>query len=284
MLPARCETRDHSQPGTLLVANLLVNSPDAGSKGRGEKMRDRVYRTIVRIGRACFWLLAIRFDIRGQEHLSTSGAAVVASNHISYLDFAFVELVGDDRGRMIRFLAKGSLFRLPVVGRLMVAMGHIPVHRAAGAGADAYRQAERALERGEVVGVFPEATISRAWTLKSFKRGAAALAVRYQVPLIPVITWGGHRLITVDRRYSLRRHVPVVVVVGEPIRPQPGQSIDDVNALLRERMADMLDEVQREYPDRPAGPRDAWWLPRRLGGTAPDPAEAAVIDSAKVRS
>ena len=247
-------------------------------------MRDRVYRTIVRIGRALFAVLAIRFDIRGREHLPTSGAAVVASNHISYLDFAFVELAGDDRGRMIRFLAKGSLFTIPVVGSLMRAMGHIPVDRAASSGAGAYRHAEHALARGEVVGVFPEATISRAWTLKTFKRGAATLAATQQVPLIPVITWGGHRLITVDRRYSLRRRVPVTVVVGEPIRPRPGQSADELSDVLRSRMAEMLDTVQREYPERPARLRDAWWLPRHLGGTAPDPVSAAVIDSAKIRS
>ncbi len=142
----------------------------------------------------------------------------------------------------------------------------------------------RALQRGELVGVFPEATISRAWTLKDFKRGAATLAVQQQVPLIPVITWGGHRLITVDRRYSLRRHVPVTVVVGEPIQPHPGQSPDELSDVLRNRMAEMLDTVQRGYPDRPARLRDAWWLPRHLGGSAPDPVSAAAIDSARIRT
>jgi 1-acyl-sn-glycerol-3-phosphate acyltransferase len=248
---------------------------------RPKDRHDRVYRTIIRIFKAFFAVMDIRFDIRGAHHLPAGGAAVIASNHTSYLDFTFLGLAADRHGRLVRFMAKGSVFRLPVIGWLMRAMGHIPVERATGA--PAYRYAYRALQDGQLVGVFPEATISRAWTLKPFKRGAATLASELAVPLIPTITWGGHRLVTVDGRGSLRRHIPVMIFVGEPIHPQPWQSIEEIDALLRTAMGELLDAAQREYPDRPVSLRDRWWLPRHLGGSAPDPVQAAVIDAAKVR-
>ena len=248
---------------------------------RNQGPRDRAYRAVIRSCKGLFAVLDIRFDLRGAHHLPASGPAVIASNHISYLDFTFLGLAADQQGRLVRFMAKGSLFRMPVIGSLMRAMGHIPVERATGAGA--YRHAHRALADGQLVGVFPEATISRAWTLKPFKKGAATLAIEQGVPLIPTITWGGHRLLTVDGRRSLRRHLPVMIFVGEPIHPRHGQSIDDVNELLRVAMGELLAAAQRDYPDRPANLRDLWWVPRHLGGSAPDPVLAAVIDAAKIR-
>jgi 1-acyl-sn-glycerol-3-phosphate acyltransferase len=250
---------------------------------RGKPVHDGVYRAIITTVKGFFALMAIRFDIRGVEHLPATGPALLASNHISYLDFTFVGLAADKRRRVVRFLAKGSIFRVPVVGWLMGAMGHIPVDRAAVSGAGAYRHAERALREGQIVGLFPEATISRAWTLKPFKQGAATLAVEQQVPLVPMVTWGGQRLITVDGRYSLRRHMPVTILLGEPILPEPGRTIDEVNAELRLRMDALLETAQQDYPDRPVRLRDTWWLPRHLGGSAPAPAEAAIIDAAKIR-
>lgn len=250
---------------------------------RGRKKRDLVYRVVIRIFRAYFVLMGIRFDIRGGERLPSSGPAVVAMNHISYLDYTFVGLVADQRHRKIRFLAKASIFKLPVIGSLLRAMDHVPVERSSGSGAGAYRHAERALRNGELVGVFPEATISRAWTLKPFKWGAVNLATEQQVPLIPVITWGGQRLLTVDHRYSFRRHIPVTVLVGVPIDPAPGRSAEDLNSILRDQMELLLGAAQQQYPDRPTRLRDAWWLPRHLGGTAPDPGQAAQTDEARIR-
>ena len=246
-----------------------------------QSLRDRTYWAIIAFVRGVFRLWAIPFDLRGQDNLPTTGPGVVAANHIGYLDFTFIGLAAANRGRMIRYLAKGSVFRMPVVGPLMGAMGHIPVDR--GSGSSAYRHADDVLARGELVGFFPEGTISRAWMLKPFKRGAAALAHRQQVLLIPVITWGGHRVLTVDGHFSLRRRIPVTVIVGVPIAPDPGRSVDDLNSLLRDRMAAMLDQAQRDYPDRPRRLRDRWWLPAQLGGSAPDSAAAAVIDAAKIR-
>ncbi|MFY0407454.1 lysophospholipid acyltransferase family protein, partial [Solicola sp. PLA-1-18] len=203
--------------------------------------------------------------------------AVLACNHTGYLDFALAGIAARRSDRLVRFMAKSGVFEIPLVGAAMRAMRHVPVDRLQGAGA--YRQASRELERGEVVGVFPEATISRSWTLKPFQPGAAALARAHGVPLVPVVVWGGHRVLTVDGRRATRRGVPVTVLVGEPFVPAPGDDLAAVSAELRARMQALLERAQGEYPDPPRDGDDPWWLPHALGGTAPEPAEAARLDA-----
>ena len=82
------------------------------------------YRLIIRVFRLIFVLLGLRIDLRGQEHLPKSGPAIVACNHIGFLDFAFVGLAADRRQRLVRFMAKQSSFDNPVSGPLMRAMRH----------------------------------------------------------------------------------------------------------------------------------------------------------------
>ena len=249
-------------------------------------MHQLTYRLVIRGFRLLFVLLGLRFDLRGEEHLPTSGPAIVACNHIGFLDFALVGLAADRRHRLVRFMAKQSTFDNPVLGPLMRSMRHIPVDRSCGA--PAARQARDELRRGELVGIFPEATISRAWTLKPFMRGAATLAVREQVPLIPVAVWGGHRVLTVDGRWSLRPGKAITILIGEPISPVEGVArvegadVTAIEAELRHRMQDLLDRAQRDYPDLPRDDADRWWLPQHLGGSAPTPQVAADLDAAGV--
>lgn len=238
--------------------------------------RDRTYRLANRIFATAFGLMGYRFDVRGSEHIPTSGPGVIAGNHIGFLDFTFIEYAARPRGRRIRFMAKRSVFELPVVGRFMRSMRHIPVDRSSG-----WRAARMGIEHvrsGELIGVFPEATISRSWLLKPFKRGAAGIARYCNVPLIPVVVWGGHRILTVDGHQSLRRRIPITIVVGEPLFAGEGESTDELSARLRERMEGLLAEAIDTYPDVPRDADDSWWLPHDRGGSAPDPATAAVLD------
>ncbi|MET0448326.1 MAG: lysophospholipid acyltransferase family protein [Aeromicrobium sp.] len=237
---------------------------------------DRTYRVVIRIFGALFRLMGYRFDVRGIEHIPTSGPGVVAGNHIGFLDFTFIGYAARPRGRRIRFMAKQSVFDLPVVGSLMRAMGHIPVDRKAG-----WRAARIGLDRvrdGELIGVFPEATISRSWLLKPFRRGAAGIALHHGVPLVPVVVWGGHRIYTVDGHRSLRRGMPITIVVGEPLLPGDGETVDELSARLHASMTALLDEAVDTYPEAPRDDADRWWLPHDRGGTAPDPVTAAVLD------
>ena len=239
---------------------------------------DRTYRWVIVGFRCIFRLLGLRFVIRGEENIPASGPALLASNHLSYLDFTFVGLAAGRRRRLVRFMAKKSTFENRYSGGLMRAMWHVPVDRASGAAA--YRIAARQLAGGELVGIFPEATISRSFTLKTFKLGAATLAVREQVPLVPVVLWGAQRTFTTDRHYSLRRGKTISIYIGEALHPAESDDPRAVDAELRRRMDLLLDRACREYPDHPRDESDSWWVPARLGGTAPSLEAAAAAELA----
>lgn len=223
-----------------------------------------------------FLALGIRFDLVGGDHVPLSGGAVLASNHVSYLDFIFVGRAADPRKRLVRFMAKDSVFRHRVAGPLMRGMHHIPVDRAAGA--DAYREALSALRAGEVVGIFPEATISRAFVLKDLKSGAARLASEAGVPLIPMVTFGGQRLWTKGRKPDWHYGTRIALTVGEPLHPTTADRADEVTAELHRRMDALLEQTLEDYRDRPSEP-GAWWWPARAGGGAPTLAEARRLDA-----
>ena len=245
--------------------------------GPSPDRRDRPYRIVIRAALIVFRLFGFRFDVRGSEHIPAEGGAVLCSNHVSYFDFTFLGLAALPQHRLVRFMAKRPVFDHRFAGPFMRAMRHIPVDRAAGAAA--FEAAIRSLKDGEVVGVFPEATISSSFTVKDLKAGAARMAVDAGVPLVPAAVWGGHWVATKDRKVDLRRRVPITVLVGEPIVPEPGEKVQSVLRRSRAAMEHLLDEAQRSYPDRPAGPEDSWWLPAHLGGSAPTPEEAAERDA-----
>ncbi|MGI5505293.1 lysophospholipid acyltransferase family protein [Lentzea sp. CA-135723] len=234
-------------------------------------MSDRVYPPVIAAAKLMFKVLDLRITVEGAHHVPRTGGAVLASNHVSYLDFIFAGYGARPSGRLTRFMAKHEIFANKIAGPLMRGMHHIPVDRSAGQAS--YQQALSALRTGEVVGIFPEATISRSFTVKDIKSGANRLAHEAGVPLIPVALWGTQRLWTKGRPKDLtQRHVPVTILIGEPFEASPGDSGDD---LLRKRMQDLLDTAQRDYPTEPG----AWWAPAHLGGTAPTPAEAAALDA-----
>src|SRR5919202_1854793 len=233
--------------------------------------RDRPYRFVIRLALIVFRLFRFRFDVRGAEHVPASGGAIICSNHVSYLDFTFLGLAALPQYRLVRFMAKAGVFGHWFAGPFMRAMQHIPVDRKAGAAA--FESAVRALKDGEVVGVFPEATISSSFTVKDLKAGAARMAVDAGVTIIPAAVWGGQRIATKGHPVRLRRGVPVPVLLGEPIVPDTGEKVQPLLRRTRAAMEALLDEAKRGYPDTPSGPDDRWWLPAHLGGTAPRPEE-----------
>jgi len=239
-------------------------------------VRDLPYRIVNRFMLGLFRVLDLRFDVQGAENIPPIAGAVIASNHVSYLDFIFVGLAGYKRGRLVRFMAKNSVFTSKVSGPWMRGMHHIPVDREAGAAA--FEVAVTALQDGELVGIFPEATISRSWELKKFKTGVARLALQAEVPIVPMVVWGGQRVLTVDKRYSLRRGRAISILVGKPLVPNEGAKAGRVMLDLHACMNDLLAQVQHDYPQRPAGPDDHWWLPRHLGGTAPSMEKARELE------
>lgn len=226
-----------------------------------------------------FGALRVRRTVIGAQHLPDSGGAVIAMTHFGYLEFALVEwATWLHNRRRIRFMAKKSVFDKRIVGSFMRNMKHIPVDMKAGA--SAYAAAVKALKSGELIGVFPEAGVSASFTIRDFKTGAARLAAEAGVPLIPLALWGGQRLMTKNRKISLRErsNVPIVMVVGEPITVAATDDALEATAQLKKAMEDLLETAQKSYPVEGSG---QWWHPRHLGGTAPTPEEAAAADAAR---
>jgi 1-acyl-sn-glycerol-3-phosphate acyltransferase len=188
-------------------------------------------------------------------------------NHIGYLDFALIGTAALPSGRLVRFMAKKEIFDNKLAGPLMRGMHHINVDRSSGTAS--FVAALRALRSGEIVGIFPEGTISRSFEIKELKTGAIRLAMGSGVPVIPTIVWGSQRIWTKGVKKDLRRKkVPIYVTFGTPMFFEKGADVEAGEKLLRETLLELLHEVQGKYPDNHVGQR---WAPLRLGGTAPAP-------------
>lgn len=225
-----------------------------------------IYRFAAWIAFAVMRVQRWRWDVHGAEHLPATGGAVITSNHTSFWDFfATGRAPYLGAGRPVRILAKESLFRVPIFGRIMRRAQHIPVHR--GSGHAALQSAVAALRDGELIIVLPEQTISRSFELLPFRPGPVRMAAEAGVPLIPSVSWGTHRFHTVGRRPRWSWRLPVSVRYGEPFYPSVDDDAPTVLAELERRTQELLDEVQSSYPD--GSPAGAWWVPARLGGGAP---------------
>lgn len=242
-------------------------------------MRDLTYPPIIITAKTGFRALGQRFEMTGTEHVPRSGGVLLAYNHISYVDFIYGGLAANPSRRLVRFMAKRELFDHSLAGPLMRSLHHISVDRADGL--DSFQQAVDYLTSGEAVGIFPEATISRAMELKEFKTGATRIAAAAGVPVVPVILWGTQRMMTKDHPNDFSRGKTIAITVGEPLHPT-GQDPMAETAELKAQMAEMLEETISRYPDDEQPP-GSWWLPERLGGSAPSLARAAEIDDQEKR-
>lgn len=231
-----------------------------------------VYRSVIGIARVVFAFEGLKFQVEGEENIPASGGAVIAVNHTGYLDFTYAGLPPRRVKRYIRFMAKKEVFDNKISGPIMRSLKHIPVDR--GAGAESYKAAVSVLRKGELVGVYPEATISRSFEIKEFKSGAARMAIEAGVPIIPTVIWGAQRVWTKGYPKRLgRTNTPISIAVGEPIAPVgPPNELTDK---LRSVMQKMLLELQEGYHHEPG----AYWVPARLGGSAPTLEEADKLDA-----
>lgn len=210
----------------------------------------------------------IKVDYRRLENIPGHGGAVIALNHTSYVDWLPASLAAYQRRRRLRFMIKAEMADVRAVNYVIKHAKLIPVDRRVGA--DAYAVAVQRLKEGELIGIHPEATISRSLELRPFKTGAARMALEANVPIIPLIVWGAHRIWPKDHpKHLFRSKVPITVVAGQALLPEG--DAEQLNTKLRRTMESMLYRVQEEYPH----PEGAYWVPRRLGGSAPTPEESA---------
>ncbi|MFT4235500.1 MAG: lysophospholipid acyltransferase family protein [Microbacterium sp.] len=178
-----------------------------------------------------FWFLSVlivpfvgyaaRIRVRGGENLPREGAYVLAPNHYSEFDPLIVAVVSWRLGRAPRFLARDSLFRVPVLGSVLRATGMVPVARATGGAASAIAQGEQLVDTGRGVIVYPEGTLTRdpdLWPMRG-KSGAARIALAADIPVIPMAQWGTQQILPRYGKIKLwppRR--PIEVAFGAPVR------------------------------------------------------------------
>ncbi|AZG46877.1 lysophospholipid acyltransferase family protein [Gordonia insulae] len=232
-----------------------------------------VYDTVIGTARLLWLAEGLKFEVSGVEHVPDHGAGVVAINHTGYLDFTYAGIPAFLKKRKVRFMAKKEVFDSKVSGPIMRALKHIPVDRASGA--QSYQDAVEYLKRGELVGVYPEATISRSFELKEFKSGAARMALESGAPIVPTVIWGAQRVWTKGHPKRLgRTGYKIMIGVAEPI--EPVGDADAITAKLHKVMSEKLLELQDAYGEHPKG---EFWVPARLGGSAPTLDEANKMDA-----
>lgn len=202
-------------------------------------------------------LLALtKRDWRGVENLPATGGCVVSPNHISYIDpLIFAHFMYDNR-REAYFLAKESLFTIPVVGWVIRRSGQIPVYRNSMAAAEAYRSAVAAVQAGKAVAIFPEGTITRdpdLWPMRG-KTGAARVALETRCPLIPVAQWGPQEILSpYGRRPKFFPRKTMQLRAGPPVdlsdlygRPIDTRTLREATDRLMDRITELLEEIRGE--------------------------------------
>ena len=202
-------------------------------------MADIVYPPVVVVLKTFWKYLGLRFDFKGDHNIPREGGAILAMNHIGYLDFALIGTAALPVKRYVRFMAKKEIFENKIAGPLMRGMHHISVDRSSGSAS--FVAALRALKSGEIVGIFPEGTISVSFELKEFKSGAVRLAMGAGVPVIPAVVWGSQRIWTKKVKRDLKRNkYPISVSFGEPLYFTKADDVEEGEAQLRSAMQALL--------------------------------------------
>lgn len=208
------------------------------------------------------WPLMMAFtkrDWQGTENLNADdGGIVIAANHISWFDPLVIAHALWDNDRPPRFLAKESVFRVPIAGSIITSAGQIPVYRETQEAVAAVRDAITAVDAGECVVVYPEGTITKdpnMWPMAG-KTGAARIALATGRPVIPMAQWGAMDVIRpYKKELRLLPRKTMRVRIGEPVDLSDlvGQPLDQATLELAtnrilDAMTALLAEIRNEQP------------------------------------
>ncbi|MFI6760675.1 lysophospholipid acyltransferase family protein [Micromonospora sp. NPDC050417] len=194
----------------------------------------------------------------GMEHVPTSGGVIIVPNHISHADPLVVAHYINDTGRWPQFLGKASIFRVPVVGYILLRCRQIPVERGTIDAARSLETLVAAVKDGGAVVIYPEGTTTREpdlWPMRG-KTGAARLALTTGAPVVPVAIWGAQRLFDPrSGKLSLRPRIPVSVHAGPPVDlsrwagAAPTRTVlDEMTNEIMLRLRDQLAEIRGGTP------------------------------------
>ncbi|MGI5213611.1 lysophospholipid acyltransferase family protein [Plantactinospora sp. CA-290183] len=208
----------------------------------------------------------------GMEHLAGDSGVIIVPNHLSHADPLVSAHFIYDAGRWPRFLGKASVFRVPVIGRILLWCQQIPVERGTVDAARSLETLSAAVRSGGAVVIYPEGTTTRhpdLWPMRA-KTGAARLALATGAPVIPVAMWGPEKIFDPrTKKLSLRPRIPVTVVAGPPVDlsrwagATPGKAtLDEMSDAIMLRLRDMLAEIRQETPP-------PLWSPQQRRGAEP---------------
>lgn len=231
-----------------------------GAEARGAERRgaDKTigWRILVGFVRPVLLMLA-RYRLHHPERIPVTGAFVLAPNHMTNFDPFVIGYALWKTGRVPRFLAKASLMRAPVVGAVLRGIGQIPVDRdGAVSGSQALGAANRLVEDGLAVIVYPEATLTRdpdLWPMRG-KSGAVRLALEQGIPIIPCAHWGSQAVLP---RYSKRLSVfprkDIDILFGEPVdlsrwkdAPRTTATYTQATAAVMDAITGLLEQLRGE--------------------------------------
>lgn len=193
---------------------------------------------------------------QGGEKLPKSGKIIVASNHISYLDVLFFTHFLYRNGRAPRYIGKEGVFKVPVIGKIILAAGMVPVARESKDASKALDHAVRLLEVGHCVGVYPEGTLTRdpdGWPMVA-KTGLARLAIATKTPIIPIAQWGSQIVMpTYEKKIKFFPRTPIKVLVGDPIdlsawhgKEGDPEALRDATAFVMRELTTLLEQLRGE--------------------------------------
>jgi 1-acyl-sn-glycerol-3-phosphate acyltransferase len=194
---------------------------------------------------------------RGTERIPRQGGAILVLNHISHLDPVIDAVFVHRNKRVPRFLAKDSLFRIPVAGRIMAGAGSIPVYRGTANAVESLRAADAALSEGKLVVIYPEGTITKdpdGWPMRSFP-GVARLALSHDVPVLPIARWGTREILNgYTKKFRPFPRKTITTYVGEPVdlsqyrngEPPSNVTLMRVTELVMTEVKTLLAEIRDE--------------------------------------
>lgn len=195
-------------------------------------------------------------DWRGGENLPKSGGAIVVCNHISYIDPLIFTHFLYDNGRAPRYLGKASLFKLPIIGKVLLGAGQIPVERETAVASQSLSHAIAFINSGHLLGVYPEGTLTRDqnyWPMKA-KTGIARLAILTKAPVIPCAQWGAQQILPAySKKIKLFPRSKVKVIAGKPLdfskwygKAGDPAALEEATAYVMSSITSLLEELRNE--------------------------------------
>ena len=237
----------------------------AGSKVRVRSEKSRPSAFWVLAGMILpFMNLVARYRIIDREKFPRTGSFVLAPNHYSEIDPVVMGVVSWKLGRLPRFLAKASVFTIPIAGWILRKSGQIPVLRGGSIrGSEPVKAAQRLVEQGQMVVVYPEGSLTRdpdLWPMRG-KTGAVRIALEHGIPIVPAAHWGAQQVMDrYSKKISLFPRKTITIKIGDPVdltrfrgRSLDTATLNEATAVVMDAITGLLEDLRGER-----APEERW--------------------------